>query len=165
MLRRYSRRDMKTSSRPQPSVILVLPNIRSRFNVGSIFRTADAAGVGKILLTGITPTPPHEKIAKVALGAENAVPWEYLKQTARALKALRADGYHLVALEQSPRSIPYTSVVTKLKTALVLGNEVSGLPKHWLDLCDTVIDIPMRGHKESLNVSVAAGIALFHILK
>lgn len=147
------------------SLILVLPNIRSRFNVGSIFRTADAAGVEKILLTGITPTPPHEKIAKVALGAEETVPWEYVKQTARALKSLRADGYHLVALEQSPRSIPYTAFVTKPKTALILGNEVTGLPKRWLDLADTVIDLPMRGHKESLNVSVAAGIAIFHILQ
>jgi tRNA G18 (ribose-2'-O)-methylase SpoU len=146
-------------------LVLVLPNIRSRFNVGSIFRTADAGGVSKIYLCGITPTPPHEKISKVALGAENSVPWAYSRQTGRLLKKLQAEGYHLVALEQSPRSIPYTQYRPTGKIALLLGNEVTGLPTRWLEPCDTVIDIPMRGHKESLNVSVAAGIAIFHILK
>jgi 23S rRNA (guanosine2251-2'-O)-methyltransferase len=146
-------------------LVLVLPNIRSRFNVGSIFRTADGAGVAKIFLCGITPTPPHDKISKVALGAELSVPWEYARQTARLLKRLKNDGYKVVALEQSPHSIPYTSFRPESKIALVLGNEVTGLPKQWLKLCDTVIDIPMRGHKESLNVSVAAGVAIFHILK
>lgn len=145
-------------------LILVLPNIRSRFNVGSIFRTADGAGVAKIFLCGITPTPPHDKIAKVALGAEKTMSWEYFRQTAPLLKKLRAANYHMVALEQSARSIPYTSFRPAGKIALVLGNEVTGLPKQWLKLCDTVIDIPMRGHKESLNVSVAAGVAIFHMI-
>ena len=146
-------------------LVLVLPNIRSRFNVGSIFRTADGAGVKKIYLCGITPTPPHDKIAKVALGAETTVPWEYVRQTAPLLKKLRVDGYHIVALEQTKFSIPYTALRPTGKIALVLGNEVTGLPKQWLKLCDTVIDIPMHGCKESLNVSVAAGVAIFHILK
>ncbi|MFA6198115.1 MAG: RNA methyltransferase [Patescibacteria group bacterium] len=149
----------------QIELVLVLPNIRSRFNVGSIFRTADGAGVNKIYLCGITPTPPHDKIAKVALGAETTVPWEYARQTAQLLKRLKNASYHIVALEQSAHSILYTSFRPKGKIALVLGNEVTGLPKQWLSLCDTVIDIPMRGRKESLNVSVAAGVAIFHILK
>ncbi len=145
-------------------IFLVLHNIRSRFNVGAIFRTADAAGVTKIFLCGLTPRPPHPKIDKVALGATKYLPWEYRRQTGRLLKELKRQGCQIIALEQSRKSVHYTRCKLKYPTALVAGNEVIGLPPSILKLADRVIDIPMHGKKESLNVSVATGIVLFHII-
>lgn len=150
---------------PEHDIVLVLYNIRSRFNVGAIFRTADAAGVKRIILCGITPQPPHPKIDKVALGAEKTVTFTYCRQTKRALDALKATGYQLVALEQSSMSKPYSSVRLKRKRAYVLGAEITGLPKRLLNICDQIIEIPMHGKKESLNVGIAAGIVLFHSIK
>ncbi len=147
-------------------IYLILDNIRSRENVGSIFRTADAAGVSKIYLCGITPRPPHPKISKTALGAETYVPWEYYKDTWRLLKKLKAQGLRLVALEQTKDAVN----VFKFKAldfkplALVVGNEVKGISPKILKYCDKKISIPMYGKKESLNVSVAAGVALYTIL-
>lgn len=145
--------------------ILILPNIRSRFNVGAFFRTADAAGVKKIYLTGITPQPPHPQIDKVALGAEKFIPFEKLKQTATLIKKLKKAGYQIVALEQSPRSVIYDEALYSKKVALIVGNEVKGLPKTILSLVDLIIEIPMFGRKESLNVGVAGGIVMFAIIK
>lgn len=145
--------------------ILILPNIRSRFNVGSFFRTADAAGVKKIYLTGITPQPPHPQIDKVALGAEKFIPFEKIKQTAPLIKKLKKDNYQIVALEQSSGSVAYDEAPYAKKVALVVGNEVKGLPKTILNLVDLIIEIPMFGRKESLNVGVAGGIAMFAITK
>ena len=159
-------------------IFVVLDNIRSRENVGSIFRTSDAAGVSKIYLCGITPTPKNnyelriknresDKIAKTALGAEKWVPWEYHKQTWRLLNELRADGLLLVALEQTKKSID----VFKLKSighkplALIVGNEVKGLSQKILKYTDKKIAIRMYGKKESLNVSVAFGVAIYQILR
>lgn len=145
-------------------VSLILYNIRSRYNVGSIFRTADGAGVSKIYLGGITPTPPHNKISKVALGAEEFVDWEKIKQTGRLIDKLKDQGYQIVALEQNKRSANYSKTKPKFPMALVLGMEVKGLPGRILDKCDKIIEIPMRGQKKSLNVSVACGISLFQII-
>ncbi|MFA6295766.1 MAG: RNA methyltransferase [Patescibacteria group bacterium] len=145
------------------SFILVLDNVRSRFNVGSIFRTADGAGIDKIYLCGITPAPPHSKIAKVALGAEKFVPFESVKITWRILKKLKESGYNIVALEQTKKSINYFEYKPKFPVALVLGNEVTGLSKDILKYCDEFIEIPMKGKKESLNVSVACGIVAYEI--
>ncbi|MEX2090931.1 MAG: RNA methyltransferase [Candidatus Paceibacterota bacterium] len=148
-------------------MIVVLVNIRSRENVGSIFRTADAVGVDKIYLCGITPMPPHDKISKTALGAEEYVSWEYHKQTARLLKKLRDEGLGLIALEQTTDAVN----IFKLKTlgsrpiALIVGNEVKGLSPQILKYCDKKIAIPMYGKKESLNVAVAFGIAVYQLLK
>ncbi len=146
-------------------ITVVLYNIRSRFNVGSIFRTADAAGVSKIYLCGITPKPPHHKIDKVALGATKYIPWEHHKQTSRFLKKLKENGQQILALEQSRKSVHYTRCKLKYPVVLVVGNEVTGLPQTILKLADQVIDIPMHGQKESLNVSVATGIVLFELIK
>ncbi|XOU94355.1 MAG: TrmH family RNA methyltransferase [Candidatus Kerfeldbacteria bacterium] len=143
---------------------LILPNIRSRFNVGSIFRTADAAGIDKIFLTGITPAPPHPKIDKVALGAEKNIPFEKITQTNHLLKKLAKQGFQIIALEQSKKSIDYTKLKPKYPIALVVGNEVKGLDSSILKNCHTIIDIPMHGKKESLNVSVALGITVFNII-
>lgn len=146
-------------------IYLVLDNIRSRENVGSIFRTADAAGVSKIYLCGITPTPPHDKISKTALGAENWIPWEYQKRTINLLKKLKQHGINTTALEQTTESKNVFKFKPKFPLALALGNEVKGLSPKILKYCDKKIAIPMYGKKESLNVAVAAGIALYQLIK
>ena len=158
----------------QREIIVVLDNIRSRENVGSIFRTADAAGVSKIYLCGITPTPPHEKISKTALGAEEDVPWEYHKQAGRLVDKLKKEGISIAALERFDK---LTASKLKIRTqnifsfkprfplALVLGNEVKGLSPQILKYCDKKISIPMYGKKESLNVAVAFGVAVYQLIK
>ncbi len=151
-------------------VVLILNNIRSVLNVGSIFRTADAIGVEKIYLCGYTPIPEHrgrrlgnEKISKTALGAEKTVSWEYVPQAWRIIQKLKQEGVHIVALEQSAGSMDYRTYQPQFPLALILGNEVKGISKNILDLCDATIELPMRGKKESLNVAVAAGIALYKL--
>jgi tRNA G18 (ribose-2'-O)-methylase SpoU len=143
--------------------VLVIPNIRSGHNVGAMFRTADGAGVGKIYICGYSPTPPHPQVDKVSLGAEKSVPWEYAKQTSRLLKKLKKEGYNIVGLEQSKRSQNIFGFKPNFPLALVVGNEKTGLPKNWQVLCDELVDIPMRGKKNSLNVSVAGGITMYYL--
>lgn len=148
-------------------VFLILHNIRSVHNVGSIFRTADAAGVSKIFLIGVTPTPVdrfgrmRKDLAKVSLGAERTVPWEHSKQFRPVGKRLRRDGFSLVAVEQSPWSKNFRYFRAPKKTAFIFGNEVGGLPKSILRSADAIVEIPMHGKKESLNVAVSAGVILF----
>ncbi len=152
---------------------LILHNIRSVHNVGSIFRTADAAGVSRIILSGYTPTPldrfklPRKDFAKVSLGAERTIPWEQTKTLAQAVKILKLENYFIAAIEQDKNSTPlFDFVAPKNKlVALIMGNEVLGISKQSLKLADVILEIPMRGKKESLNVSVAAGIAMFALLK
>lgn len=142
---------------------LLLDNIRSLFNVGAIFRTADAAGIDKIILTGITGKPTSEKVKKVALGAEKNVSWEYYWQSWRVVKKLKEEGFFIVALEQTPKSILYTKFRPKFPLLLIVGNEIKGVSKSLLKMADKIIFIPMYGKKESLNVAVAAGIAIYQI--
>lgn len=139
---------------------VICQNIRSLFNVGSIFRTSDAFGVDKIFLTGITGRPPRKEISKVALGADEFIPWEYHRQPARLIKKLKAEGVTIVALEQlKGRSVDLNAWKPKFPMALILGYEPTGLPKSLLALCDEIVEIPMYGKKESLNVGVAYGVA------
>lgn len=153
------------------TIVAVLHNIRSVHNVGSIFRTADAAGILKIYLTGITPSPLDRfgkfraDFTKVSLGAEKTIQWEYIKSTADVLKKIKKVGYFICAAEQSKNSIDYRKlkIGNKSKIALVLGNEVKGIPRSVLKLCDVTVEIPMRGKKESLNVSVAFGIIAYGV--
>ncbi|MCR4323226.1 MAG: TrmH family RNA methyltransferase [Candidatus Azambacteria bacterium] len=155
-------------------MLVLLHNIRSAHNVGSIFRTADAAGIEKIYLCGITPAPidrfgkPRQEIAKVALGAESTVPWEISHSTVSLLKKLKKQGFMIYAIEQSVRSMPYNTMRLHKKelarTVLVVGNEVEGLSSSILTHADTILEIPMSGGKESLNVAVAFGIVAFHLL-
>jgi len=145
-------------------IFVILDNIRSRENVGSIFRTADAAGVSKIYLCGITPRPPHEKISKTALGAETYVPWESYKQAGKLIKLLSSKHISIIALEQTRSSQNIFKFKPKFPLAIVLGNEVKGLSPAILKKCDKKIAIPMYGRKESLNVAVAAGIAVYSLL-
>jgi len=151
--------------------ILILPDIRSAINVGSIFRTADAVGISKIFLTGYTPRPTdkfgriQKDIAKSALGAETWIPWEYRKTLIPLINKLKKDNYKIIAIEQDKRSVDYRKIKVSEKVAIVLGPEVLGLSSKILDKCDVIAQIPMHGKKESLNVSVACGISLFKILK
>ncbi len=151
--------------------ILILHNIRSVQNVGAMFRTADATGIDKIYLTGYTPTPldrfgrKRKDLAKSALGAEEFVPWGYKKTVHPILAKLKKDGFLIIGLEQDRKSIDYKKIKLRAKNVFIVGTEVSGIPKNVLKKCDVVAEIPMHGHKESLNVSVALGVALFGILK
>lgn len=150
-------------------LVLILYNIRSIYNVASIYRTADGAGVAKIYLVGVTPTPMDRfgkfraDFSKVALGAEKTVEWEHFKNFGAVYKKFKADGYEVLAVEQDKRSIPYFKYRPSKKVALVFGEETKGLPKSVLDKCDQILEIPMRGKKESLNVSVAAGVVLYRL--
>ena len=151
-------------------IFVVLHNIRSVYNVGSIFRTADAAGVSKIYLGGYTPTPDKDpKISKTALGAQNSVPWEQCKQTWRLLEELSAgdgkDGFQIVALEQTKDSIDYRKFKPRFPLVLILGNEAKGLSKNILKYASIKTAIPMYGRKESLNVAVAFGVSIYEIIK
>ncbi len=142
---------------------LICPNIRSLHNVGSIFRTADAAGIDKIFLTGYSGRPPNPKIEKVALGATKSMVWEYCWQTWRIIEDLKKKGFTVVGLEQTKKSIDYEKFKPKFPVALVIGNEVTGISKNILKRCDKIIHLPMSGEKESLNVAVALGIAVYKI--
>ncbi len=142
---------------------VALNSIRSLHNVGSIFRTCDAAGVEKLYLCGITGYPPNQQLAKTALDAQNHVPWEYREDLIALLKELRAEGYEIVLLEQIEGSIYYQDFQPKGKVCLVVGNEVSGIADELIELCDTAVEIDMAGIKNSLNVSVAFGIVAYHI--
>lgn len=152
-------------------IILILHEIRSAYNVGSIFRTADATGVSKIYLSGYTPAPidqfkkENKMISKTALGAEKLIPWERISSTTKLIVKLKKEGMEIIALEQSEKSIDYRKFKPKNKIALILGNEVQGMPKSVLNKCDKIIEIPMKGEKESLNVSVATGVALFELIR
>lgn len=152
-------------------LVLVLHDIRSAYNVGAIFRTADGAGVAHIYLSGYTPGPPdgsrpfttkpERMVIKTALGAQQCVPWTRRATFEDVATYLRAQNMALVALEQTPHSTNYRDYVVNRPTALVLGNEPVGMDPAHVALCDAAIDIPMYGRKKSLNVSVAAGIALY----
>ena len=150
--------------------ILILHNIRSVENVGAMFRTADAAGVIKIYLTGYTPAPldrfgrKRRDLVKSALGAEEFVSWEQKKSIFPLLAKLKREKYLIIAIEQDEKSIDYKKVRLKQKNVFIVGAEVSGIPKNILQKCDVIAEIPMRGKKESLNVSVALGIVLFSAL-
>lgn len=143
---------------------VVCHNIRSLHNVGSIFRTADGAGVTKLYLCGYTGRPPRPEIQKVALGAERTVPWEAHHQTWRVLDRLKSWGAQIIALENNvPGSVDYREVRPRFPVALLLGNEVEGLSRGLLRRADVVMSLPMHGSKESLNVAVAFGIAVYEL--
>jgi len=142
---------------------VICDNIRSLENIGSIFRTSDALGVSKIYLCGISGKPPHHKISKTALGAEETIPFEYYRQIGRLIDKLKKDGIQIVALEKDKKAISYDKFKPKFPVALIVGNEVKGISKKILQKSDKIIFLPMSGQKESLNVSVAFGVAGYHI--
>jgi len=152
-------------------LFVVLHNIRSAHNVGSIFRSADGAGVDTIFLCGYTPAPtdrfgrPVDEILKTSLGATSTVQWEQCDETVACLESLRQRGVTIVAVEQCPNAALYTEMAYPNDVAFVFGNEIDGVPKEVCDMADSVVYIPMHGKKESLNVGVSAGIVLFDALR
>ena len=157
-----SRQALKSNHPPLPFCV-VLNNIRSLHNVGSIFRTADGAGVEKIWLCGITGYPPQGGITKTSLGAEDHVPWEYRQDSLSLLKELKVKGYQIVLLEQADQAIAYDEFVLQAPVCLVIGNEISGVSESLLELCDVALEIDMAGIKNSLNVAVAFGVMAYQI--
>ncbi len=151
---------------PKAPVVIVLDNIRSHHNVGSVFRTADAFRIEALHLCGITGTPPHREIHKTALGATESVIWKYFADTAGSVETLKKESYRIIAVEQTDSSIPLQEYkpVAAGKIALVFGNEVHGIEDSVLDMADESIVIPQFGTKHSLNISVSAGIVLWEIL-
>ena len=148
-------------------VVAILENVRSAYNVGSVFRTADAFLINSIIITGYTAVPPHKEIKKTALGAEESVDWQYFKTTAEAIEELKGKGYKVYAVEQVDNSISLETIGTdpSEKRAFVFGNEVSGVEQEVIGLCDGCVEIPQLGMKHSLNISVAAGIVLWEVVR
>jgi tRNA G18 (ribose-2'-O)-methylase SpoU len=152
--------------------IAILDNLRSVYNVGSIFRTANAVGIDKIILCGTTPTPLDNKgnkrkdFTKVALGAEETVAWEYREETRSTIEELKNENYFIISLEQNENSIDYKAIDIhdKENIAFVVGHEVDGITKDVLEVSDITVEIPMLGTKESLNVTIAFGVAAYRIL-
>lgn len=144
-------------------IVLLAHNIRSLWNVGSFFRSADAFAVEKIYLCGYTGVPPRKEITKTAIGADEWVPWQQEIDPVTVAKRLRKDGWHIAALELAPHAIALHDYHPHDRVCLMVGHELNGVPPELLTLCDDIIQIPMLGNKESLNVAVAAGIALHHL--
>jgi 23S rRNA (guanosine2251-2'-O)-methyltransferase len=163
-LNRKSVEDFRKSEK-QP-IIVILDNIRSMHNVGSVFRTADAFLLEGIYLCGYTPQPPHRDINKTALGATESVTWKYFSETTEAIRLLKEEGYKVFAVEQAENSVLLQNAVLfdMNKVAVVFGNEVEGVGNESLQLCDGIIEIPQMGMKHSLNISVAAGIVLWELV-
>jgi len=163
-LNRLSPADFKEAKKTP--LVVVLDNVRSLHNVGSVFRTADAFLIEAVYLCGITATPPQIEIHKTALGAEDTVNWKYFENTLDAVEELKQKGYHIAAVEQTENSIMLDQLTLKnKKQAVILGNEVKGVAQEVINQCDSCIEIPQFGTKHSLNVSVASGIILWEFFK
>ena len=160
-LNRLNLQEFKTSQKTP--LVIVLDNIRSAHNVGSVFRTSDAFLVEKICLCGITPTPPHKEIRKTALGASESVNWQYYANSMECIQELTTCGYHIISIEQADKAIMLHDFNPKknMKYALVLGNEVKGVEQSILSASNTVIEIPQYGTKHSLNISVSSGVVIW----
>jgi 23S rRNA (guanosine2251-2'-O)-methyltransferase len=150
---------------PKTPIIIIMDNIRSLNNIGSMFRTGDCFIVEKVILCGISATPPHRDIHKTALGATESVDWDYYEHTEDAIKKLKSDGYKIIAIEQAERSVLLQDFFPEKDSsyALVFGHEVKGISQAVVDMCDTCIEIPQFGTKHSFNVSVSAGIVLWEV--
>jgi tRNA G18 (ribose-2'-O)-methylase SpoU len=170
-IKKYTELNRKTVGEFRESakfpLVVVLDNVRSMHNVGSVFRTADAFLISGIWLCGYTPRPPHRDIHKTALGATETVEWKYAENTVAAIQALKQEGYKIFAVEQVEKSIPLHEFSSEkpIKMVVVFGNELTGVDPEVLKLCDGSIEIPQFGMKHSLNISVAAGIVLWEITK
>lgn len=155
----------KLHSRTRNPIYVLLDDVRSRFNVGAIFRTCDAALINTIFLGGITPNPPHKEIDKSALGATDVVPWHACPDAVACLRDLKSKGVSIVALELTHESVPYSEFEFSFPVCLVVGSEVNGISERVLAECDVAVDIPMLGRAVSLNVATACGVAIFEILR
>jgi len=145
-------------------IYVVAENVRSLHNVGSIFRTSDAGKIARLYLCGFSGRPPRDEINKTALGAVKTVPWEYHRDTGEVVQSLKKQGVAIVVLEHTDCSVPYTAASYQFPLCLVVGNEVEGISDEVVALADLAVAIPMYGSKQSLNVSVAYGVVLFHLI-
>jgi 23S rRNA (guanosine2251-2'-O)-methyltransferase len=163
-LNRLSIEDFQKSEKSP--VVVVLDNIRSMNNIGSVFRTCDAFRIQQLMLCGITATPPHREIQKTALDATESVDWKYFEETTLAIKSLKENGFTVFAVEQTDNSILLNNLTVKhnQKIALVFGNEINGISDEALNICDYALEIPQYGTKHSLNISVSTGIVLWDII-
>ncbi len=150
---------------PRNPVHVVLDNLRSAYNVGSIFRTSDAGAVERIHLCGMSAHPPHKKISKTALGAQDYVPWTYYERSSSAVDAIKAQGVCVVAVEVVEHAVPHVHFDWPRPVAIVFGNEVNGVGEAVLKRCDAAVRIPMKGFKNSINVATAFGVVLYDILR
>ncbi len=152
---------------PKMPIVVVMDNVRSAQNVGSLFRTSDAFGIERIMLCGITSTPPNREIHKTALGAELSVAWSYYENTLECIAKLREEGYRIIAIEQveGATMLDRLELDSEAKYALVFGNEVEGVDQAVVDVVDGAIEIPQVGTKHSLNVSVSAGVVLWEVFR
>jgi 23S rRNA (guanosine2251-2'-O)-methyltransferase len=145
-------------------ITIVLDNVRSALNVGSVFRTSDAFLIENIILCGITATPPDKEIRKAALGSTDSVKWEFFENTIDAVKKLKAEGYHIIGIEQADKSTMLNGIsLPKKQIAIIMGNEVNGVAQEVIDICNEVIEIPQFGTKHSLNISVTTGIVIWEL--
>lgn len=145
-------------------IVIVLDNIRSLNNIGSVFRTADAFLIEAVYLCGITAQPPHREIQKTALGATESVDWEYFTTTTEAINYLKTKGYKIAAIEQAKNSIMLNEFIPNKKLAVIFGNEVNGVEQEAINLSDYVIEIPQQGTKHSLNISVSCGVVIWDLV-
>jgi len=164
-LERVSIEEFKTQKKTP--LVVVLDNVRSALNVGSVFRTADSFAIEKIYLCGITATPPHKEISKTAIGATDSMDWEHLKDISEAINNLKSEGYKIFGIEQTSQTtlLQNVKIEQNQKIAIVMGNEVMGISDAILPLLDEVIEIPQFGTKHSLNVSVCTGIVIWELFK
>ncbi len=147
-------------------IISIIDNVRSLYNIGSIFRTSDGACIEKLILTGFTPTPPRKEIGKTALGSTNTVPWEYSESPITIIKKLKSNGYKIIVVEITTSSKQYSKLkINCFPCCFVFGNEIIGVSPEIIELADLCIEIPMYGSKHSLNVAVAYGIVLFEAVR
>lgn len=159
---RPSVEELKSLSRTP--IVALIENIRSMHNVGSIFRTSDGARIEQLVLSGFTPVPPRPEISKTALGSTETVPWTYTKNSVKKINELKQNGYTIYTVEQTTESKNYTDIEYKFPLCFIMGNEVDGVSDELVQVTDYAIELPMLGIKHSLNVSVAYGIILYHIL-
>ena len=155
---------LRQLERPKTELVFILQDVEDPINVGAAFRIADGCGVREIVLTGVSPCPPHPSIAGIGRGTHRRLNWSYTKYAADAIETLKAQGYKSCALEVASGAVPYYEVDYPDKVCLIVGNEYHGVTRRTLDACDLAIFIPMYGKIESLNVHVALGIAAYHIL-
>ncbi len=162
-------RDLETEVEvgPRNPIYIILDNVLDTYNIGSVFRLADAVAASKVLLCGGTATPPNHRIKKASINTTEVMEWQYFESTVEAIKALRAEvpGVQVVAVEQSPTSVPYDKFDYKLPTALVVGHETTGVSQEVMDACDAVVEMPMFGINISLNVMVSLGIVLYQVVE
>jgi len=147
----------------KPAVFL--PDIRSGWNVGSFFRTADSLGISQIFLSGVTPKPPHKEISKTALDADIFVPWSYFSDSIECAKILKEKGYALIAMELTENAMSLEQFTFPKNACLVMGNEITGVSQEMLELCESVVFIPMQGGKQSMNVSIAGSLGMWEMVK